>query len=226
MTTQENRYRGTAGQAYHEGKRQIPTPAYPWVARARARKLSRFIPLNAVVLEYGVGYGWNLAALPCQKRLGYDIAESVAQQAREHGIQFFHNEHDIPQHTAHILLCHHVLEHLLHPTATLQRFKQWLAPQGQLLLIVPWEREKNLQRYQPNEPNHHLYSWSPQSLGNLLADCNYTVHHATALTYGYDRFAAKWAHRTHTGETGFRLLRKTLQTLRPLRESLALATPV
>lgn len=219
MSGSEERYRGRAGRRYHEGKRHIPEAAYPWVARSRARKLAPFVRLDDVVLEYGVGYGWNLAALPCRRRLGYDIADAVEAQVRQHGIEFFAQEADLPAGCADVVLCHHTLEHVLHPPTTLETLRGWLAPGGRMLIFVPWERERSHRRFRPNDSNHHLYTWSPQSLGNLVQDCGFHVEKAGSGVYGYDRFAALWAHRFRLGETGFKTLRKLLQTLRPLRES-------
>jgi len=225
MSGTDERYRGLAGLRYHEGKRKIPDAAYSWVARVRAAKLASFVRLEDVVLEYGVGYGWNLAALPCRRRLGYDVAEAVAEQVRQHGIEFFQDEAQLPTGAAEVLLCHHTLEHVLHPPATLEFFHQWLSPKGRLVLVVPWERERNLRRFRREEPNHHLYSWSPQSLGNLVEDCGYEVARVGTWVYGYDRFAAVWANRLRLGEPGFKFVRKVLQIVRPLRESYVVASP-
>jgi SAM-dependent methyltransferase len=225
MSGTEERYRGLAGRRYHEGKRQVPEAAYAWVARSRARKLARFVRLDDVVLEYGVGYGWNLAALPCQRRLGFDIADGVESQVRQHGIEFFPEEQLLPPESADVILCYHTLEHVLHPPATLEALRRWLRPAGRVVIFVPWERERRLARFRPGEPNHHLYTWSPQSLGNLVEDCGYQVSLAGAGVYGYDRFASLWANRLRLGEAGFKTLRKLLQGLRPLRESYAVASP-
>ena len=113
---------------------------------------------------------------------------------------------------------------MLHPPGTLDALRQWLTPAGRLVVYVPWERERSHARFRQGEPNHHLYTWSPQSLGNLVEDCGYQVIQAGVDVYGYDRFAALWANRLRLGEPGFRTLRKLLQRLRPLRESYVIAS--
>ena len=70
-------YQGESGRQYHEVKRAIPPATFDWVARLRARKLAPHIQPDDTVLEFGVGHGWNLAALPCRRRLGFDISELV-----------------------------------------------------------------------------------------------------------------------------------------------------
>lgn len=223
MSRSLERYRGSAGQAYHEGKRALPPATYSWVARARAAKLAPLVRLEDVVLEYGVGYGWNLAALPCRRRLGFDVAEVVEPIVSQHGIEFLRSLERVEDHSAQVVLCHHTLEHLLDPPAALREMARLLHPQGRLIVVVPWERERRQRRFRRHDPNHHLYSWSVQSLGNLLVDCGYEVLEAHTWVYGYDRFAARWAHRLRLGERGYRILRRLLQTLRPLREACVVA---
>jgi SAM-dependent methyltransferase len=214
----EMRYRGESGRTYQEGKRAVPSGAYPWVARARAEKLSPHVRAEDTVLEFGVGYGWNLAALTCRRRLGHDVAEWVEASVVQHGIEFVPDLAVVPGSVADVVLCHHTLEHLKHPAASLEGMRRLLRPGGSLLLYAPWERERRHRRFRRGEPNHHLYTWTAQTLGNLVEDCGYEVSQAGTGVYGYDRFAACWAWRLRLGEAGFRLIRALLQTARPLRE--------
>jgi len=91
-------------------------------------------------------------------------------------------------------------------------------------LAVPYEFERRYRVFHPAEPNHHLFSWNVQTLGNLLTVSGWTVESLEIGRYGYDRFAANLARRTHLGERGFRFLRKLLQTLKPCREIVGVAT--
>jgi hypothetical protein len=93
-----------------------------------------------------------------------------------------------------------------------------LKPTGRLVLHVPWEVERRYRRYDPAEPNHHLYHWNAQNLGNLVTVLGWRIERIGVQTYGYDRFAANGAARWRLGEAGFRLLRRALVLLRPLRE--------
>ena len=70
----ERRYMAERGRQYHESKRAIPAAAYPWVARLRARKIAPYVKATDAALEYGVGSGWNLAALKCEYKAGFDLA--------------------------------------------------------------------------------------------------------------------------------------------------------
>ena len=218
------RYVGEAGRSYHERRFAIPDAAYDWVARSRSRKIAPQVSAANTVVEFGVGHGWNLAALECHARIGFDVGAHVAPIVRDHGIAFVERAEELRSGSADVLICHHVLEHVPEPAETLAELRRILSPAGRLLLFVPYETERRFRRYTTDEPDHHLFSWTPQSLGNLVHDCGFTVTSAGLGEFGYDRIAAVWAHRLHLGELGFRLLRRLALTVRPSREVRIVAT--
>lgn len=220
----EERYTGDSGRAYHESRFGIPEASYPWVARMRARKIAPHVRAEDTVVEFGVGHGWNLAALACRERIGFDVGAHVAPILRQHGIAFVERAEELRSGSTDVLICHHVLEHVADPAKTLAEFRRILAPQGRLLLFVPYEIERRFRRYRTDEPNHHLFSWTTQSLGNLVTDSGFAVASARVGEFGYDRIAAVWSHRLHLGELGFRALRRAAHTLRPGREVRIVAT--
>jgi len=42
-------------------------------------------------------------------------------------------------------------------------------------LFVPYEKERKYRHYDSKEPNHHLYSWNVQTLGNLVEEIGFKV---------------------------------------------------
>jgi SAM-dependent methyltransferase len=214
----ERHYRGDAGQQYHLGKRALPERAFPWVAALRARKFSTHVRPTDVVLEYGVGAGWNLAALPCRRKIGCDVSDFLAPSLRDLGIEFFARSEELPDSLADVAICHHTLEHVLEPPAVLRELCRLIRPGGKLLLYVPWEREIRYERFRRDEPNHHLYSWNVQTLGNLVEELGFKVASATVGEFGYSRFAATWAVRMGIGQAGFLVFRRLLHLIRPIRE--------
>lgn len=217
-------YTGATGERYHREKRGIPAAAYYWVAAARRVKFQADIHPGDTVFEFGVGLGWNLAALHCGRKLGYDIAGTVRPEVEGRGIAWVEDPGQLPAQSLDAIICHHVLEHLLDPAETLRLFQKLLKPVGRLLLVVPAENRAEGRRYDPNEPNRHLFSWNPQTLGNLLAVCGFTPRRIELHRYGYDRFAAALAVRLRGGENLFRAIRGCAQAMRPLHEVRTLAT--
>lgn len=216
-------YQGAGGREYHEGKRKLAPGVLDWLLRLRAEKFQPRIQPSDVVFEYGVGSGWNLGRLRCQRRLGFDCATFLAEGVAALGIEFIAETGLIANSLADVVLCHHTLEHLLAPTEALHEIFRILRPGGKLILHVPWERERRYAQFDSREPNHHLYTWNGQALGNLLGVTGFEVREIRTRRYGYDRFAANTAKKLRLGEPGFRLLRRLLIGLRPLREVEAIA---
>jgi SAM-dependent methyltransferase len=219
----QRHYSGEAGRRYSQIKRGIPDEAISWVARSRARKFAGLIGADDVVFEYGVGNGWNLASLKCRRKIGFDVADGVETAVRALGIEFVADAKLIADAEADVVLCHHTLEHLLHPPSALAEMRRLLKPQGRLLLYVPLEREGRYERFRRDEPNHHLYSWNVQTLGNLVEETGFKVTEAGVGEFGYSRFAAVWAAKLRLGETGFRLVRRLLHTIKPAFETRVVA---
>ncbi len=216
-------YQGGAGRDYHRRKRGIPNAAIPWVAELRAAKLAPYIRADDHVLEFGAGAGWNLIQLVCAAKLAYDVEDFLAPEAREAGARFVSDLEAVPASSQEVVVCHHALEHTIDPARTLDRLRRILTPDGTLLLHVPYEKERRYCRYDPNEPNHHLYSWNPQTLGNLVSEKGFRVLDARVAEFGYDRFAAAWAVRLRLGRPGFRWIRRLGHLFRPLRETRVVA---
>ncbi len=214
----ERHYTGNQGRQYHGQKRGIPEKAFPWVANLRAQKISSYVHDTDVVLEFGVGSGWNLASLNCRRRLGYDVSHFLFDEVKARGIDVVSDMRSLSDFSVDVAVCHHTLEHVANPPAVLHDLHRVLCANGKLLLFVPFEKERRYRRFDPEEPNHHLYSWNVQTLGNLVTEAGFQVIEAGVGEFGYDRIAAEWAERLRIGEWGFRLLRRLAHSLRPLRE--------
>lgn len=217
-------YVGEAGQQYHQGKRSIPEAAFPWVAKLRAEKISPHIAPTDIVFEFGVGFGWNLAQLQCARRLGHDVSQFLETIVQKHGIEFVSDTASLLDNSVDVAICHHTLEHVLHPAKILGEIKRLLRPNGKLLLFTPYEKERKYRHHNPGEPNHHLYSWNVQTLGNLVQECGFELAEAKLGRFGYDRFAANLATRWHLGATGFRFIRAAVHLIKPALEVRVVAT--
>ena len=69
----EGYYMGESGHRYRSLHLGVDSEQiFSAIARQRARKLSPYVGSKDRVFEYGVGSGFNLAALSCAERVGYD----------------------------------------------------------------------------------------------------------------------------------------------------------
>ena len=197
-------------------------PGWPGCARKSWR---HWLQPSDVILEYGAGFGWNLARLECRRKLAFDLADFLAPSIRAAGVEFVPDTKVIPVASVNVVVCHHALEHVMQPAAVLAEIGRLLRPDGKLLLFVPYERERKYRRFDRTEANHHLYSWNVQTLGNLVEESGFRVAEAMTGPFGYDRFAAVWAGKWRLGESGFRGLRQLLHLIKPAREVRIVATP-
>ena len=218
----ERHYIGERGRQYHEKKHVLSDAASAWVARLRAEKIGPFVKESDTVFEYGAGSGWNLIGLRCARRIAFDISEPIGSQ--EEGIEWVQTLGQLPEALADAVICHHTLEHLTHPVEALAEISRLLRPGGKLLLFVPFEKERRYRAFNASEPNHHLYSWNVQTLGNLVSECGFKIGSAGLGRFGYDRFAATWSSRLGTGEIGFRLIRMLVHVVKPASEVRVVAT--
>lgn len=211
-------YQGAAGERYHVAKRGVPSVALPWIHRARAELFQSQVAGTDVVLEWGCGAGWNLATLRAGHRFGMDIEPALQSQVEASGAEFVATTRTLADASIDVVIAHHSLEHAPDPLSVLVELERLLRPGGRLLLTVPYENTRAERHYNPAEPNHHLFSWNPQTLGNLVTLTGLRVESAGLRSYGYDRAAAVWASRARLGESGFRLFRQVTRWLKPIYE--------
>lgn len=201
----------TKEPGYHDEQLCVGDDAFQFIARARARKIEPWIEPHWSIFEYGVGTGLNIAELNCARRAGYDIAAHMVPELERLGVDFYLS---IPEGQSYdFVLCHHALEHCPDPAESLQEMWRVLKPGGRLLLFVPYENERRYRRYVRHEPNHHLFSWNPQTIGNLVEAAGFTVGDVRCTPAGYERFVAE-----HFPARGSDVLfRAALFTLRAIR---------
>jgi SAM-dependent methyltransferase len=216
MNSAERHYVGEQSQEYHGKKRAVPPDAIPWVAHLRAEKLQPFIRPTDTVFEFGAGYGWNLLELRCARKVAFDIAD--LPRPADPLIEWVQTAEALADEFGDVIICHHALEHVMNPPQTLATMRRILKTNGKLLLFVPFEKERRYRQFDPAEPNHHLYSWNAQTLGNLVSECGFQIESAGIGQFGYDRFAAKLAVKLRAGESGFRFLRAITHLLKPAAE--------
>ncbi len=209
------KYQGQEGQLYHQMKHGVPEERYAWVARDRARKIQRYVSGGDVVFEYGVGTGWNLAALECRVKIGYDISESVAEIVEKHMIKFVDDTSLIAENSVDVGICHHVLEHVPSPIEVLDSVRKKLRRDGKLLLFAPYQFERRYRHFSREDTDHHIYSWNVQTLSSLVESTNLRVNEARIGPFGYETFAAV---HSRLGEGGYHALIGILRIIRPVYE--------
>jgi len=209
-------------EAYFRSGLDMSDAAFALVSRLRAQKIQPYVGASDKVFEYGVGTGLNIALLNCGVRHGYDINQSSNAETRKHGIELI-NPTRCEAGTYDVVICHHVLEHLLDPAECLKEIIHLLRRNGKLLLFVPYEEQRRFRKHISKDLNHHLYSWTPHTLSNLIIECGFSLRSAGVGRFGYDRFCARLAVKFSIGNVGYRFIRRCAHLLRPEREVIIVA---
>jgi SAM-dependent methyltransferase len=148
---------------------------------ANLTKFSPYIRPHMKVVDFGCGCGYLLANFDCKEKLGVEVNPVARAKAEEAGIRTVASSSEIEDRWADVIVSNHALEHCRHPLEELQALWPKVVPGGLVVLVVPCEAIKN--KFRADDPNHHLYSWSPMSLANLFAEAGFTVVESKAYIH-------------------------------------------
>ena len=140
---------------------------------ANVTKFSKYIDPGMKVLDFGCGCGHLLANIECRKKLGIEINPVARAEAKKSGIRTVASAPEVEDDWADVIISNHALEHCQLPLRELQALLPKVVRGGKVVFVVPCEAIKN--KFRADDPNHHLYSWSPMSLANLFAEAGFTV---------------------------------------------------
>jgi len=187
-----SRYLGKAGEEYFAYLRQGGLVRGELNART---KFARFVKPSDVVLDFGCGEGTLLRAFQCARRLGVEVNPVARAQAKTNGVEVFETLAEIPAGSVDLAVSNHALEHVFSPVQILRDLATKLKLGGKLVLVVPIDDWRVQRTFNPKDLDHHLYTWTPLLLGNLLVEAGYQVHDISVLTHawfpGWDRWIGR-----------------------------------
>jgi SAM-dependent methyltransferase len=121
---------------------------------------------------------------------------------------------------ADVVISNHALEHTLAPLAELRELRRILKPGGRLVLWLPVDDWRS-QRRPGEDVNHHLYTWTPLLLRNLLDEAGFEVRECRVVTHAWPRFHEFLFSRLP--RPAFDVLARLWAVLRRRRQVMALA---
>jgi SAM-dependent methyltransferase len=164
-------YAGGRGKAYYEYQR--------WLGELGARldrwKFEPHIHSGDTVVDFGCGGGALLAVLPAARKIGIEVNEQAAADARLRGVEVVRATSDLNDQIADVVISNHALEHTLAPFDEVCALQRILKPGGRLILWLPLD-DWRVQRSTVEDRDHHLYTWTPLLLRNLLVEASFEVH--------------------------------------------------
>ena len=139
-------------------------------------ELSKFAPYlrdEDAVLDFGCGGGYLLHNLKNATKAGLEINPEARKVCAQLGLTVYAEKAEIPDAHFDVIISNHALEHCARPFDEILELKGKLKPGGRMIFFVPCESSRT--GYNPNDPNHHLYTWSPMNLGNLFAEAGLEI---------------------------------------------------
>ena len=140
---------------------------------ANITKFQLFIKPNDNVLDFGCGGGYLLKNLDCKDRVGIDINSVARKEAARNKLVAYETIDEVNDNWADVIISNNSLEHCSYPLEILKKLYDKLKPGGKIILVTSCESIGY--RYNLSDINMHLYSWSPQCLGNLFIKAGYIV---------------------------------------------------
>lgn len=148
---------------------------------ANLTKFSKYISPVMNVLDFGCGGGYLLANIECRSKLGIEINPVARAEAEKQGIHAVASTSDVENDWADLIISNHALEHCTHPLSELQALLPKLYPGAMAVFYLPCESIKY--RFRQDDPNYHLYTWSPMSAANLFAEAGFAVVESKAYLH-------------------------------------------
>ena len=182
------------------------------------------------VLDFGCNDGMYLRWLNCRHRIGVEVnpaarAECERQSALTNIRVELHDDiSDIPDSSVDVVISNHCLEHTLTPFEILRHLHRVLRPGGKLVVVLPYDdwRSAIHRRWKPQDPDNHLFTWSPLNIGNLMTEAGFEVERAVHTQYAFSPKLKPLHDRL--GDRAFRLASSLLSRYRRRSETYAVAT--
>lgn len=182
-----NYYTGEKGQEYYDMRSERRDE---FLQKRRAGHFQPYIDAQDTVLDFGCGTGGILAHLNCTKKIGIEVNAPSILEAKARGLEIHEELSTIADQSIDVVISYHALEHVLSPSNQITKINCVLKSSGKAILIVPSESPANIRfsKWNVNDPDHHLHSWTPLSFANLIAECGFDIEKSWRSPIGYSKY--------------------------------------
>lgn len=154
-------------------------------AKLNSEKFQSDIQANDCVVDFGCGGGWLLHELKCNVRIGVEPNEEAHESCRQNNITVYRTVGAIPNTHIDVVISHHCLEHVIDPVRALRELSGILKTSGLLILVVPIDEWRVQRDYAGKDIDHHLYTWTPRLIANLLSEAGFRVVEVRILNHAW-----------------------------------------
>jgi SAM-dependent methyltransferase len=161
-------------------------------ARLNVFKFERHVRPGDAVVDFGCGIGALLERMPAASKTGIEVSEPARREAQTRGLRVVGSAGELEAAGTDVVISNHALEHTLAPLDELRELRRILRPGGKLVLWLPVDDWRSQRRPRP-DPNHHLYTWTPLLLANLLDEAGFEVEECRVVTHAWPPFTEELA---------------------------------
>jgi SAM-dependent methyltransferase len=209
-------YRGQRGEEYFDWQGS----GAELQAAIERTKFAPHVSEADTVVDFGCGAGALLATLPLGEGIGVEPNPPARRVAEARGIRVVATTRELEDAIADVVISNHALEHTLAPLDELRELRRVLKPGGRLVLWLPLD-DWRTQREPDEDVNHHLYTWTPLLLHNLLEEAGFEVRECRVVTHAWPRYYPILFRRLP--RRAFDVLARAWAVLRRRRQVMALA---
>jgi hypothetical protein len=125
-----------------------------------------------LVIDYGCGGGFLLDEMHKGPKIGIEPNEVAAKEIKFENYRTIQQTRvGIGKRKADVIISNHALEHSLNPLSDLIGLRELLREGGLIHLVVPCETIN--MKFNSNDVNHHIFTFAPINLGNILKEAGF-----------------------------------------------------
>jgi SAM-dependent methyltransferase len=156
-------------------------------ARIDLFKFEEHVGPSDTVVDFGCGGGHLLELLPGAERIGVEPNAAAREAAERRGLRVAASTGELGDSSADVVISNHALEHAVAPFHELRELHRVLRRGGRLVLWLPIDDWRRQREPRADEPNHHLYTWTPQLIANLLDEAGFEVRECRVVAHAWPR---------------------------------------
>jgi len=176
-----NQYTGKNGTKYFNWQKHIGELG----GKLNLLKFRNFISEDTTLCDFGCGGGFLLDNIHAKERVGVEINEKAFQFCRSKGLNVYNSIEELPNDYFDLIISNHALEHIPNPYDALGVLKHKLKKHGRIAFCLPIDDWRAQKSFKKSDINNHLYTWTPQLIGNLFTEVGYHVTSVRVLKHAW-----------------------------------------